>query len=212
MTSLPTVRYPANLYAQGWVKSGADGDEVPRRLITQDPLASYMIPWSHWTKHNEPHTRLPGTPAGSDLGLIGTTFGTNTPAISSGDLKAAGATTRYARAQIELPPEYDDGQTVILRIPAGMVTHQADGSATIDIEAFLSDGAGGKTGSDLCTTNPQDCNSTTFTDYEFTISSAGLVRGSVLDIRLALAVTDTATSDPVAAVLGKVAVCCDIRG
>lgn len=212
MSTLPTINLPFNAQFGGWVRTGAPGTLLPRAQNEQEQLVVYPLPWSGWTKHDEPWTRLTGTPAADDLGLSGATFGTNTPALTTGDLKTAGATTRYARIQYPIPPEYDPGQTAILRFRAGMVTHIADVSATLDAEVFKSNGEGGKTGSDLCTTDPLDINADTFANFDFTITPASLSPGNLFDIRIAIAVNDAATGDPVAAVIGQAALLLDIRG
>lgn len=211
MTSFPTHRIPAHVVVQGNFQHLGNGPEVIRSQIRQE-LARYVLPWSIWTKHDEPFTRLPGTPASSDLGLVGTTFGTNVPAISAGDLKSAGATTRYARCQWQLPPEFDEGQTFLLQANAGMADNVADNTATIDFEVFKADRAGGKSGTDLIDTAAQSINSTSFAELDFTVLSATLAPGDWIDIRLTIAVNDAATGDPVTALAGEIAALLDIRG
>ena len=102
-------------------------------------------------------TLLPGTSSADDLGLTSGTFATDSPTIQSSDLKAAGATTLFARVQMVLPPEYEAGQTVTIRISAGLITTVADVSATIDVEAHEID-RGGAVGADLVTTAALDIN------------------------------------------------------
>lgn len=156
-------------------------------------------------------TNLPGTPAADDLGLIGGTFGTNAPSIQAGDLKAAGATTRYARFQVNLPPEYVAGQTVTLRFAAGMITTIADTSATLDVECHLSD-EDNTVSADLCATGAQSINSTGFADKDFAITPATLSPGDVLDVRIAIAVNDAATGTAVIGCVAAMKRVCDTRG
>lgn len=209
---MTTLRIPTNVQVQGNITWTGDGPVYPRRLLQQEPLASYLLPWSGWTKHDEPHTRLPGA-AGSDyLGLIGTSFGTSVPALSAGNLETAGATTRYARCQWQLPPEFDAGQTMLIRCHAGLVTTVSDGTATLDVEAFKADREGGKTGADLISTAAIDINETSLEDRDFTVDTTSLAPGDWIDLRLAVAVNDTATGTNVDPLIGEVAALIDIRG
>ena len=156
-------------------------------------------------------TNLPGTAATDDLALIGGTFGTAPPTISAGDLKAAGATTRYARFQVNLPECYDDGETITLSISAGMVTTVADTTCTLDVECFKLDKITG-IGSDLCATAATTINSLTFADIEFTITPTGLVAGDTFDVRIAIACNDAATGTAVTPTIAAIDLLCDIKG
>lgn len=172
----------------------------------------YTIPPTVWRKWDELHTNLPGTAATDDLALVGsTTFGTDGPHISAGDLKAAGATTRRMRALIPLPAEYVAGQTVSLRFSAGMDTNPADTSCTIDVEAHLHDDEQG-VGSDICATAAQSMNSTTFADKTFEITPTTLAAGAVLDVRVSITCTDAATGTEVEPVIGRSTLLCDTKG
>ena len=112
---------------------------IARNKLAQDNLKPYVVNLSDARVHDAIQTVLPGTAAADDLGFDGGTFATSSPHLTAGDLKAAGATTRYARFQIPLPAEYVDGETVNLRIHAGMQTTVADTSCTVDVECYESD-------------------------------------------------------------------------
>ncbi|MCH7924364.1 MAG: hypothetical protein IIC51_02385 [Planctomycetes bacterium] len=158
-----------------------------------------------------PQTLLPNPSATDDLGLYGGTFGTDSPTIQTFDLKAAGPSTLRARIQLALPPEYEAGETVTLRISAGMLTTVADVSATIDVEAHEIDRIGA-VGSDLVTTSALDINNLALADKDFTITPTGLAAGDMLDIRITLAINDAATGTAVIGLIGAVELLCDIRG
>lgn len=147
-----------------------------------------------------------------DLRLVGGTFGTGVPSIQTPDLKAAGASSRKTRFQFRLPPEYQAGEEVVVRLYSGMVTHIADTSATVDVEAYLSNDDGTKTGSDLCTTSAQIINSLTFANFDFTITPTSLAAGDVLDVLVTIAVNDGANSSAVIGCIGKASVRLGIRG
>jgi hypothetical protein len=137
-------------------------------------------------------------------------MGTVSPYIGTFDVKAT-TTTCYARFQFALPPEYDPGQTVTLRIRAAMVTTIADDAATIDAQVYECDRVGG-VGADICATAPQDMNSLDVADYSFTITPTNLVAGDKLDIRIALAVVDAETGTAVIGRIYEVALLLDVRG
>lgn len=202
----------------GGIKVGGDirytgllKPDVPRSNLAQTSLAKYFIPWHAWRVWNALATNLPGTPLTDDLGLVGGTWATGSPSIQTEALEAAGATPSYARCQIALPPEYDEGQDVVLRFHAGMLTSVADTSATLDVVAYESDGEAG-IGSDLVTTAATTINSLTLADKDFVVTASGLSPGDILDIRIHTAVNDGASGTAVKAIIGAAYLLCDIRG
>ncbi len=195
----------------GTLTVGSYGTKIQRTDQTQEALAVFPIPFTSFRVHDALATNLPGTSATDDLGLDGGTFGTSQPTIRTSDLKAAGAVTRYARALVQLPECYDEGETVTLRLSAGMVTTVADTSCTIDAEVYKV-GKDNSLGSDICATAAVSINSLTFADKDFTITATTLSPGDVLDIRLAIACNDAATGTAVIAAIGGADLLCDIRG
>ena len=184
---------------------------LARSDLLQYNLQPYTIPWPAWRVWDSQHTNLPGTAATDDLALIGGTLGTNSPVIRAGDLKAAGATTRYARAHIVLPAEYVAGQTVVLRFHAGVETTVADNTCTLDVEAYKSDEEGGIS-ADLCATAATTINSLTLANKDFTITETTLNPGDTLDVRIAIACNDAATGTAVTPVIGAAKLLCDTKG
>lgn len=206
--SANTMTVPDSSVTNSTIKADAD---IARSKLAQDTLASYMIPWTAFRVFDAYATNLPGTPAADDLGLVGGTFGSASPSLQTEDLKTAGATNNRARFMVQLPPEYDDGETVQIRLHAGMLTTVADTSATIDVECYESNSEAG-IGSDLCTTSATTINSLTLADKDFSITASGLVAGDWLDVRITTAVNDAASGTAVKAIIGKVSLLCDIRG
>ena len=103
---------------------------ILRAQLAQDTAKEYVMPWSVFRVHDAIETLLPQPAANDDLGWPATqTMGTVTPYIETRDLKAAGATSVYARFQFALPPEYVAGQPITLRLRAGMNTTVADTTA-----------------------------------------------------------------------------------
>jgi len=184
---------------------------IARSNLEQNALTEFAVPLTDLRVWDAMGSLLPAAGANDDLGLYGGTFGTNSPKVSTGDLKAAGATTRYARFQRELPAEYDAAETLTLRISAGMETTVSDGTATVDVECYKADREGG-IGSDICATAAQSINSLTFANKDFTITPTGLSAGDMLDIRIAVAVNDAATATAVTATIGAIELLADVKG
>ena len=182
-----------------------------RSELVQDSLASYIIPVQSWRVWDAMQTNLPGTAATDDLEITTGTFGTAPATIQTGDLKAAGATTRYARTIIQLPPEYVAAETVVLRARAGMLTTVADTTTTIDFEAYKL-GLDQTVTGDLVATAATTINSLTATDIDFTVTATSLAPGDFLDVRMAIAVNDAATGTAVIGLAEVVALLCDIKG
>ena len=154
---------------------------------------------------------MPGTAAADDLALVGGTFGTAPPKIQAGDLKAAGATTRYARVQVVVPECYQSAETLTINISGGMETTVADTTCTVDVECYRLNKTGGIS-ADLCTTTAQTINSVTFGTDTFVITAASLAAGDVLDIRITIACNDAATATAVTPTLAGIDLVCDIQG
>jgi len=180
-------------------------------ILLQDPNAVFPIKLTDLRVWDAFQTPLPGTAATDDLALIGGTFGTAHPMVQAGDLKAAGATTRYARFTLVVPECYDEAETFSIVISAGMKTTVADTSCTVDVECYKHDKVGGL-GSDICATAAQSINSLTFADKSFTITPASLTAGSVLDVRISIACNDAATGTAVTPTIANIDAVMDIKG
>ena len=94
---------------------------------------------------------------------------------------------------------------------AGMTTTVASASATLDVQAYKADRESG-VGADICATAAIDINSTSWANRDFTITATSLSPGDVLDVRIAVAVVDSATGTAVIASIGAIELLCDIRG
>lgn len=205
-TSLPgDLIVAGSLRVAGSITPAMDRDEI----LSLAELQPFTVPWTLWRVHDAVNTNLPGTAADDDLGLVGGTFGTDSPSIQSVDFGGT-TTTAYARAQIPIPWEYEDGQTLTLRLHAGMLT-VADDACTLDVECHKSDEEAGA-GSDLCTTDAKDINSAVMSDQDFTITPSGLSAGDMLDVRIKVTGTDAGNaSDDIIAVIGAIQRLCDVR-
>jgi len=185
--------------------------EIARTKLALNSGVKYIVPWSAFRVHDAIQTLLPSPSANDDLGFPATqTLGTVSWYLDTYDLKTL-TQACYARFCYELPAEYADGETVTLRIRAGMKTTIADGSATIDAEVYKAD-RDGAVGADICATAATTCNTLANSDVDFTITPTGLMTGDILDVRIALSVVDTATATAVIGEVLEVAFMLDIRG
>lgn len=207
-----SVVIPTNLVVQGNLTlTGNILPPVERSDLLTNQSDELLVPWEAWRIWDAFHTNLPGTAATDDLALIGGTLATNAPSIQAGDLKAAGATTRYARCVCQIPANFVTGGTVKLRAHAGMKTTVADTSCTIDFQAYRSDQEDG-VGSDLVQTAATTINSLTDADKDFTVDATTLLPGDYLDVRMAITCTDGATATAVIPYIGMVALVLDTKG
>jgi hypothetical protein len=185
-------------------------DTLTRAKLATESAEAYPVPpfalrvWDNLT------AALPQTAGTDDLAIIEGTLGTDAPTIQSSDGKAT-TITQYARFQFVLPPEYTDQQNLVVRIRAGMITTISDGTATVDVQAYRHDEDGGVS-ADLCATAAQTINSLTKSNKDFTVTGSTLFAGDTLDIRLAVAITDTATGTAVIGEISRVAMLLDIKG
>ncbi len=92
-----------------------------------------------------------------------------------------------------------------------MVTTVAGTSATVDVEAYKI-GKDNTLGSDLCATSAQSINSLTFSNKTFTITAGALAAGDVLDVRLAIAVSDAASGTAVIGAIAGIDLLADVKG
>lgn len=181
---------------------------LSRANLSQEDLVEYPIPLDNLRVHDAFQTLLPGTPLADDLGLDTRTYGTNTPVVKTEDLKSAGATTNYARFRYVVPPEYVAGQSITLRLNAGMVTTVADTTAFVDAEAYRE----AAPAVDVCATAQQSINSLVAADKDFVITPTDVVVGDVLDIRVATIVTDGGGGAAVIAQINSIKMLLDIKG
>lgn len=180
----------------------------PDTMLAQRVLQLFPMLLQDARVHDAPQTFLPTTPATDDLGLIIGTFGTNGVLIQTGDLGGATATRNCRWPQLIVPHDYHSGQSAFIRLFAGMETTVSDGTATIDVEAYVTDGVGGVS-ADKCITAAQSINSLTDADFDFDLGTT-LVPGDILDVRVAVAVSDGSVN-VVTGNLGRAYLACDTR-
>lgn len=202
-----TFQPPSNCIANAAIRTDA---AIARSKLAQDVLKPYQIPLTDLLVWDAPNTKLPTTPGNDDLGLVLGTFGTDMLTVQTGDSKAA-STTRYGRFLFPLPAEYDTRQTVIVRVGGNMLTTEADTSALVDVQAYAHD-ANWDITADLCSTAAQSMNNLAYDEYDFNITASGLGPENILDIRVSIAIVDSATVTAVTGCIKHITVCCDVRG
>ena len=187
---------------------GAVPGQTARSALTQDALSPYPVRVVDLYVWDAPFTNAVATTAANDdLAVVYNTFGTAGPSIESGDGKAT-TITRKVGFQFAIPPEYDPGETITLRIRGGMKTTVSDGTATIDAQVYRQ----GAPTVDICATSAQSINSLTGADKDFTLTPTGVVAGEILDVVLTVAITDSATATAVIGKLTAVTLLLDIKG
>ena len=209
MTTIPdiTMVLPPEVITNYTIAGNAD---IAFTKIAQRVLAESVIPLTQARVWDAVQTNLPATPASDDLGIITGTWGTNPVRITAGDVKALGSTTRRLYLAIPIPSNYEDGQTIQLRIRAKMETTVADTTCTVDAEAYV--GSDGALGSDLVTTAAVSMNSLSAANYDFTINATGVDPGDLLEVRLSIASNDAATATAVTPAIYSISLLCDTRG
>lgn len=185
--------------------------DVSRAKLAQNPDTPFPLDLSGLRVHDDLRAVLPGTAAGDDLALVQGTFGTDAPMLQSADQASNGTpTVAYARALVRIPESFDTAQSLAIRLSGRMQT-VADTTATVDVEAYLSD-RNGSVGSDLVSEAAESINSANWADRTFAVTSASITPGDVLDVRIAVTIEDGATASGVIAEIGAIELLADIRG
>lgn len=209
-----STTFPGDIIVAGDIRvNGSISPKIAKsNLLALAELQAFPVPLTNFRVWDALASLLPSAGANDDLGLVGGTFGTATPTLRTQDLKAAGASSNYARALIQLPWEYVAGESVTIRIKAGMITTVAGTSATVGVEAYKQQSdPDDAIGSDLVSTAATTMNSLTFADIDFTITPTSLSPGDILDVRIKTAVNDGASGTAVIAGISSVKLLCDVR-
>lgn len=177
--------------------------------MEQRVLAEYRVPMNAFRVWDAITSNPVSAAANDDLGLLTGAWGSGVNKITAGDCKAA-TTTRHIYFSIPVPPNYDDGQTIQLRVRAKMETTLSDGTCTLDATAYIAND--GTLTSDLVATAAQSMNSLTAANYDFTLSSGSIDPGDLLEVRLTVACVDSATATAVTPAIYEVSLRCDTRG
>jgi hypothetical protein len=180
-----------------------------RTALTQEDLVSYPVPFKDLRVWDAPSTvAVAATAASDDLAVVYNTFLTASPSVESGDLKNSGATTRKVGFEFTVPAEYVAGETITLRVNAGMKTTVASVSATVDFQVARR----AAPTVDVCATNAQSINSLVAANLDFTITPTNVVPGDVLEVVCSVAVNDSGTGTAVIGKINSIGLLLDIKG
>jgi hypothetical protein len=149
-----------------------------------------------------------GTPSGA-FGLTPGSHGTATPLIV-GESASGNSKTNVMRTQIQIPWEYDAQETLIFVCQA-KITAACNTSQTLDLSAFVSDGKGLVSGSDLYVGSAATL-STGYDELQFALDTTNLARGTWLDLLLTGVADDTGGSAGAVITIGETNLWMDIRG
>jgi hypothetical protein len=183
------------------------GAVVTRANLVQQDLTLHPILLRDLRVWDAVTTLAPATAGNDDLAITTGTFLSAAPVVQGSDAKAS-TKTQYTRFAYALPDNYVSGETVTLRINAGMITTISDGTATVDVECPKTSAPT----SDLCATAAQTINSLVAANKDFTITPTALVAGDILDVRITIAVTDSATQTAVIGQINSITFLLDIKG
>ena len=184
--------------------------QIAKSKLAQQNNDLIAIPLTDLRVHDAVSSLLPATASADDLGLVSGTYGTDGPLLKTSDAKAT-TVTQYARVLVPVDDLWVTGETYQVRIIAGMDTTVSDGTATVDLEAYVPDGDGA-VGSDICSTAAQSINSLTTANFDFTITTTSLTDGDILDLRITVAITDSATATAVYGQIYGIQIMRDTKG
>ncbi len=191
------------------LKSTESPTSVSRASLGQDDLAVYNVKLAtlEATGTGAQLGASAGTPSGA-MGLTIGAHGTNSPLVV-GESASGNSKTNYSRFQFALPAEYVSGETITLRVRA-KATGTLNVTKSLDAQCYVSDGGGG-IGSDICATTVQAL-TTSFANYDFTITPTSRVAGDMLDIQLVTVADDTGATNNKLIQIGAVELLLDIKG
>lgn len=206
---MPDVTATINIPASSLSANVLTGLELTRANHVQDSAVEFPLLLTDGRVHDS-GAMLPTTAASDDLGIGVGTLGTQDFYLTTSDAKAT-TVTQYARFQVQVPYDYDAGETVQIVVNGEMDTTVSDTTATVDLEVYKSD-LDGTVGTDICATAAQSINSLTAADKTFTVTAASLNPGDLLDVRVTIAITDSATGTAVIGRVNSMRLVIDCRG
>lgn len=204
--SLP-VQFPERAITARALTENADIEPSQLRQHTNAPIS---VPLTQCRSWDNLHLLLPNAAAADDLGLVTGTAGTHFPKITAGDVKAASVTRRLG-VLLQVPHNFEESQTLTLRVRAAVETSVADASCTVDVSVYSSDGDG-TSSADLVNTVAQDMNSLIAANFDFNILTGSLSKGQELYAVVTIASVDAATVTAVTPAIYGITLLADLRG
>jgi len=179
-----------------------------RANIVQEDLAEYVVLLKTLYKETV-GALLESGPMGVNWSIEGGSMGTDAQLIDSASA-SGNSKTGYGRWNFALPIEYVSGGTIICRIRA-KTNVLANVTNILDLICHKNDNDG-LVGSDICATGPFDPITTSFANYDFTITPTGLVAGDTFDLRAMSTQNDAGASSGSKTYVSKISMLLDIKG
>lgn len=155
---------------------------------------------------------LPTTASGDDLAIKAGSWGSEAPTIQTADQKNnTSLTSTYGLWEFNVPQNYKDGGSFVIRVRGGMITTVASTAATVDLTVYKADDDGGVS-ADLCQTSASTINSLTKANVDFNVLASSLDPGDRLFARLDIAINDTGTGTDVIGEVSNMEIICQTQG
>ena len=197
-------------YTNGSIPGSAlqGGADVLRSQLALNDLDPYPVALDTWRVTGT--GALLGTAAGTPSGAFGITVGTHGTASPKlvGESASGNSKTNSCRKLVYMDARYDDGETVTIRVHA-RITANCNTAQTLDVEAYAGDKEAG-VGSDLVTTSAQTL-TTSWADYDYTVTVTGLSAGDPLDVEITGVANDTGGTAGAVIEIGDIRILADTR-
>jgi hypothetical protein len=180
----------ASLVRQSGFTSGGFSASTPSKIKQYGEIRNTLdrtpIPLADGKRVAALKDALPDTPDGTTLGL-----GDSLGSVITGTTTNSGATASESETCaffVSVPAEYNPAAFPVLRLSAKVsATRQVAQTIDVTVQVIGSDGSAG---SDICSTAVQNL-TTSYADYDFTITGTSLSGGDLLYIVVTLATDDT---------------------
>jgi len=178
-----------------------------RADMEQEANAIYRVPLM--TCRNANGTVMDATGGAGLFSIANGGYGAGTLVLNS---EGANGNTKTDTLCFEfaLPPEYDDGETVTIKVHAKYSGAGTVGTKTLDLEAYELD-AEGATAGDICGTAIQTL-TTSFASYSFTITPAGLAAGDKILVFVQAVIQESISGGALTVTIGDIRATLDIKG
>lgn len=185
-------------------KNMADDAAIARSKLAQELLLIHAVDLSRDVRKVSNMEILPSAPDGVSIlrGNIAS-LGTASVILES----TANSDTVYpCTFKLFLPENYVAGAALSLRLHAKKYVGGTNGYA--DVLCYKADGEAGVS-ADICATDEQTL-TTSYADYDFTITPTGLIAGSELDFRINIRAEDANLWGPIT--IGSIQLLANVKG
>jgi hypothetical protein len=184
--------------------------EIQTEQLAQRTNALVGIPLTQCRIASNLALNLPAAASGSDLGLVTGVAGTSFPIVTAGGVKNTSG-SRSLGFLFNVPPNFDVGESLTLRLRAGMQTTIASGSCTATVAVYRSNGDGASS-ANLYTGSPLSMNGLAPANIDFVLQSSGSTPGHAMHCVVTIAYSDVATATAVIPAIFGITLLADLRG